>query len=68
MLGLLMAAMTGLLTSPISWDHHWVWIAPGVVVAAHYAVRAWRRGARKAAAALGAAGRGRRGLVRRLAD
>jgi alpha-1,2-mannosyltransferase len=53
MLGLLMAAMTGLLTSPISWDHHWVWIVPGVVVVAHYAVQAWRRGARKAAAACG---------------
>jgi alpha-1,2-mannosyltransferase len=40
-----MAALTGLLVSPISWDHHWVWIAPGAVVAAHYAVRAWRAGA-----------------------
>ena len=38
--GLLMAALTGLLVSPISWDHHWVWIAPGALVAAHYAVRA----------------------------
>ena len=45
MLGLLAAALTGLLVSPISWDHHWVWIAPGAVVAAHYAVRAWRAGA-----------------------
>jgi len=53
MLGLLMAALTGLLVSPISWDHHWVWIVPGAVVAAHYAVRAWRRGARSAAAACG---------------
>jgi len=55
MLGLLMAALTGLLISPISWDHHWVWIVPGAVVAAHYAVQAWRRGARKAAAACGIA-------------
>jgi alpha-1,2-mannosyltransferase len=46
MLALLMAALTGLLVSPVSWDHHWVWIAPGAVVAAHYAVRAWPRGAR----------------------
>ncbi len=46
MLALLMAALTGLLVSPISWDHHWVWIAPGAVVAAHYAMRAWRQGAR----------------------
>jgi alpha-1,2-mannosyltransferase len=52
--GLLMAALTGLLVSPISWDHHWVWIAPGALVAAHYAVRAYRRNARKAAVALGA--------------
>jgi alpha-1,2-mannosyltransferase len=54
-LGLLMAAVTGLLVSPISWDHHWVWIAPIAVVAAHYAVQAWRRSARKAAVALGIA-------------
>ena len=47
--GLLMAALTGLLVSPISWDHHWVWIAPGALVAAHYAVQAARKNARKAA-------------------
>jgi alpha-1,2-mannosyltransferase len=41
---LLMAALTGLLVSPISWDHHWVWIAPAALTAAHYAVKAWRRG------------------------
>ena len=51
--GLLTAALTGLLVSPISWDHHWVWIAPGALVAAHYAVRAVRRGDRKAACGLG---------------
>jgi len=51
--GLLMAALTGLLVSPISWDHHWVWIAPGALTAAHYAVRAWQRNNRKAAWALG---------------
>jgi alpha-1,2-mannosyltransferase len=48
-----MAALTGLLVSPISWDHHWVWIAPGALVAAHYAVRARRRRARRTAWALG---------------
>jgi alpha-1,2-mannosyltransferase len=45
MVGLLTCALTGLLCSPISWDHHWVWVVPGVVVAAVYAVRArgaWR--------------------------
>ncbi len=51
--GLLMAALTGLLVSPISWDHHWVWIAPGALVAAHYAVLAFRRNARRTAWALG---------------
>jgi alpha-1,2-mannosyltransferase len=40
MAGLLTCALTGLLVSPISWDHHWVWIVPGTVVAAVYAVRA----------------------------
>jgi alpha-1,2-mannosyltransferase len=58
MLGLLMAAVTGLLVSPISWDHHWVWIAPGVVAAGHYAVLAWRRGARKLAWACAILGAG----------
>jgi alpha-1,2-mannosyltransferase len=51
--GLLAAALTGLLLSPISWDHHWVWIAPGAAVAGHYAVRAWR-GSRGQAVAWGA--------------
>ncbi len=53
MLALLTAALTGLLVSPISWDHHWVWIAPAVVVAGHYAVQAWRRGAKPRAWACG---------------
>jgi alpha-1,2-mannosyltransferase len=26
--GWLICAITGVLVSPISWDHHWVWIAP----------------------------------------
>jgi alpha-1,2-mannosyltransferase len=42
MVALLTTALTGLLASPISWDHHWVWVAPGVAVAGHYAIRAWR--------------------------
>jgi alpha-1,2-mannosyltransferase len=49
MLGLLMAALIGLLDSPISWDHHWVWVVPGMMVAAHYAVRAWQVGRRRGA-------------------
>ncbi len=38
--GILTCALTGLLASPISWDHHWVWIVPAVAVAGTYAVRA----------------------------
>lgn len=39
MLGLLGAALTGLLASPVSWDHHWVWTVPAVVTLATYG---WR--------------------------
>jgi alpha-1,2-mannosyltransferase len=53
MAGLLTCALTGLLVSPISWDHHWVWVVPGVVTAAVYGVRAERR-ARTALAGLAA--------------
>jgi alpha-1,2-mannosyltransferase len=31
LLGLGIAAVTGLLVSPISWDHHWVWALPVAV-------------------------------------
>ncbi|WP_300614150.1 glycosyltransferase 87 family protein [Trebonia sp.] len=50
MLGLLTAALVGLLDSPISWDHHWVWVVPGMIAAGHYAFRAWQAGRRRAAA------------------
>jgi alpha-1,2-mannosyltransferase len=46
MLGLLTAALVGLLDSPISWDHHWVWVVPGMMAAGHYAARAWQAGRR----------------------
>jgi alpha-1,2-mannosyltransferase len=56
--GWLCCALTGLLVSPISWDHHWVWIAPGLAAGADAALRASGR-ARQAAwgllAALGLA-------------
>ncbi|HTA04479.1 MAG TPA: glycosyltransferase 87 family protein [Streptosporangiaceae bacterium] len=39
MVGILTCALTGLLVSPISWTHHWVWIAPLMVVLAHFAMR-----------------------------
>ena len=54
MAGLLTCALIGLLASPISWDHHWVWIIPATVVAVVYAVRARRAVVRWAAASLAA--------------
>ena len=58
MLGLLTAALVGLLDSPISWDHHWVWVVPAMMAAGHYAARAWQ--ARKRAAAYWCSGADRR--------
>ena len=31
---MLACALTGLLVSPLSWDHHWVWVAPGIALLA----------------------------------
>jgi len=42
--GLMTCALTALLISPISWDHHWVWLAPGLALlidAGRRAGRAW---------------------------
>ena len=52
--GLTACALTGLLISPISWDHHWVWVVPGLAVLIDAAVRArsWMRVAWLAAAAV----------------
>jgi alpha-1,2-mannosyltransferase len=44
--GLMACALTALLVSPISWDHHWVWIAPGLALIADTAVRAATTAAR----------------------
>jgi len=38
--GIVTCALTGLLVSPISWDHHWVWIVPGVTILACLGLRA----------------------------
>jgi alpha-1,2-mannosyltransferase len=38
--GWLTCALTGLLCSPISWDHHWVWIVPAMALFIDSAVRA----------------------------
>jgi len=46
---ILVTALTGLLMSPISWDHHWVWIALGAAVTGHYAIAYGRRGAKTTA-------------------
>jgi alpha-1,2-mannosyltransferase len=44
--GMLACALTGLLVSPLSWDHHWVWVAPGLALLTHLAAQA--RGAARA--------------------
>jgi alpha-1,2-mannosyltransferase len=46
LLAILTTALIGLLDSPISWDHHWVWVVPGMMAAAHYAAHAWEAGRR----------------------
>lgn len=56
--GLMACALTALLASPISWDHHWVWVALAVAVTGHYAVAAARAGARRTARWLWALGAG----------
>ena len=48
-------ALTGLLISPLSWDHHWVWVAPGLALLAHLGAVARRRAARAAWWAAGGA-------------
>lgn len=37
--GILTCALTGFLVSPVSWSHHWVWVAPMLVVLADLALR-----------------------------
>jgi alpha-1,2-mannosyltransferase len=37
--GIALCGLTGLLVSPISWNHHWVWVLPGTVVAVAAAIR-----------------------------
>ena len=39
MVGILVCALTGLLVSPVSWSHHWVWVAPMLVVLVDLASR-----------------------------
>jgi alpha-1,2-mannosyltransferase len=35
--GILLCALTGLLVSPVSWSHHWVWVAPMLMVLVYFA-------------------------------
>ncbi len=44
--GMLACALTGLLISPLSWDHHWVWVALGLALLVHLGAQA--RGAARA--------------------
>ena len=46
--GMLACALTGLLVSPLSWDHHWVWVAPGIALLAHHGAQAARGDVRAA--------------------
>ena len=80
--GLLVAALTGLLVSPISWSHHWVWCVPLLALAlvrgarlgapdprsssGHYAVRLVPARRPRRAAASARADIALSGLVRRL--
>jgi alpha-1,2-mannosyltransferase len=46
--GLIICALTGLLVSPVSWSHHWVWVAPGLVVLTDLAINPrWRPASRR---------------------
>ena len=38
--GVVVCALTGLLVSPVSWSHHWVYLAPGLVLGLE---QIWRR-------------------------
>jgi alpha-1,2-mannosyltransferase len=37
-------AITGLLVSPVSWNHHWVWLMPALAVSGCVGVRLWEEG------------------------
>lgn len=46
--GLCVIALAGLLISPVSWTHHWVWVVPGAFVVAGIVARERARGPRDA--------------------
>ncbi|MET8764945.1 glycosyltransferase 87 family protein [Lentzea sp. NPDC004782] len=43
LIGVLAVQFLGLLLSPISWDHHWVWVAPLLVWLVHARIAPWAR-------------------------
>jgi alpha-1,2-mannosyltransferase len=53
-LTLMCVAMFGLVVSPVSWSHHWVWVLPTLVVCGVLAWR-WRSVALAAVSAVGLA-------------
>lgn len=59
--GIVTCALTALLVSPISWDHHWVWVVPGIAILVFLGLRAggplrwaWLTGAALVAGLFGA--------------
>jgi alpha-1,2-mannosyltransferase len=50
LLGLLACGITGVLVSPVSWHHHWVWAVPALMLLAD---RAWRAHSRTGLAVAG---------------
>ncbi|WP_112276963.1 glycosyltransferase 87 family protein [Lentzea terrae] len=43
LIGVLSVQFLGLLLSPISWDHHWVWVAPLLIWLVHARIAPWAR-------------------------
>jgi alpha-1,2-mannosyltransferase len=43
LIGVLTVQFLGLLLSPISWDHHWVWVAPLLIWLVHARIAPWAR-------------------------
>ncbi|WP_370093161.1 glycosyltransferase 87 family protein [Streptacidiphilus sp. MAP12-20] len=37
--GAILCGVLSLLVSPVAWSHHWVWVVPGLALAAHAALR-----------------------------
>ncbi|HEY2670546.1 MAG TPA: glycosyltransferase 87 family protein [Rugosimonospora sp.] len=54
LLGVCLCAATGLLVSPISWSHHWVYVLAGLALVAGRPARLWRAGPVRRVGALAA--------------